>query len=206
MNRRDAMRLLTEEKADLVEFLESLEAPDWEKPSLCDGWTIRRVAAHLASSIGLTRAGLATRALRYGSGTDGANERSAVAWEQKGDSHIINTLSDPKLLGLGFFYPRWALCEAVVHHQDMRRALDRPREIPVERLVVAIEVLLKLPFLTGAGRQIRTAALRPTDIAWSHGAGAEVRGRAEAILMALAGRRDAIDQLEGDGLALLARN
>ena len=52
----------------------------------------------------------------------------------------------------------------------------------------------------------RTRGLRlvATDIDWSHGGGPEVRGPGEALLMAMAGRGDALKDLSGPGKDELA--
>ena len=42
-----------------------------------------------------------------------------------------------------------------------------------------------------------------TDLDWTSGNGIEVRGPAEALLLALAGRRAAADDLTGPGLDVL---
>jgi uncharacterized protein (TIGR03083 family) len=96
--------------------------------------------------------------------------------------------------------PRVALADVVVHHQDIRRPLDRPRSIPPPRL---LEVLNHPdPFATPRSRT-RGLRFEATDIEWIHGDGPEVRGMAEAIVMAVAGRPVALDELTGDGVDLL---
>jgi len=195
--------MLIEERHDLHRFLDGLDDSEWGVQSLCGDWTVLEVAAHLSSVVGVTRIGLMLRNMRYGSGTDGANRRSAAGWVDKGKSAIVEPFSDPKKLGLGFFYPKWAVCEAVVHHQDMARPLGRRRDPPADRVRVALGVLLRLRFLTGASRSSRAVSLNATDIDWSRGAGPEVRGRAESILMALAGRAIDPDELSGEGCAIL---
>ncbi|MGF1597927.1 MAG: maleylpyruvate isomerase family mycothiol-dependent enzyme [Acidimicrobiales bacterium] len=199
MKRSELKELLNDERQELSSFLTTLTAADWETPSLCDEWSVLDVAGHLASAVGLTRRGLVARNLRYGSGTDGANARAAAAWTSRGPDQIVAVLGDPTRLGLGFFYPAWALCETVVHHQDIRLGLGRPRTIPADRLVVALDVLVKLPFITKAKRHTRKVAMRTTDIDWSHGKGPEVHGPAESLLLALAGRTRAAKGLAGDG-------
>jgi hypothetical protein len=42
-----------------------------------------------------------------------------------------------------------------------------------------------------------------TDVSWSRGEGPEVKGTGEAIVMAIAGRSAALDDLSGDGVGLL---
>jgi len=44
-----------------------------------------------------------------------------------------------------------------------------------------------------------------TDLDWAHGEGLEVTGPAEALLMAMAARPDAFNQLAGPGKELLAQ-
>ena len=43
-------------------------------------------------------------------------------------------------------------------------------------------------------------------MAWSHGTGPEVTGPAEAVLMALAGRVEALEDLDGPGAEILANS
>ena len=38
------------ERAWLADLLESLPPEGWQRPSLCEGWTVRDVAAHLTFS------------------------------------------------------------------------------------------------------------------------------------------------------------
>lgn len=199
MKRSELKEMLSEERQELSSFLATLNTSDWASPSLCDEWSVLDVAAHLASAVGVTRRGLAARNLRHGSGTDGANARAAATWASRGQDAIVAALADPKRLGLGFVYPSWALCETVVHHQDIRHGLDRLRIVPEDRLVVALDVLVRLPFITKAKRHTRKVALRATDINWSHGKGPEVHGPAESLLLALAGRTRAAEGLSGDG-------
>jgi hypothetical protein len=46
-------------------------------------------------------------------------------------------------------------------------------------------------------------ALQATDLDWSSGSGADVRGPAEAMMMSMLGRTDALADLEGEGVARL---
>jgi len=119
---------------------------------------------------------------------------------------VTEALDDPRPLGLGYFTPAWALFEAVVHHQDMRRPLGAERTIPEDRLSLALDVVCRLPTGTGGRRRSRQVRLRATDMAWSHGTGPEVTGPAEAVLMALAGRVEALEDLDGPGAEILANS
>ena len=52
----------------------------------------------------------------------------------------------------------------------------------------------------GSYKLRREFHLVATDIGWSGGQGLEVRGPGEAILMAINGRSEATDDLEGSGV------
>ena len=98
---------------------------------------------------------------------------------------------------------RVGLAETLIHHQDIRRGLARPRQVPAERLLPALRVALIAPDIGGLWR-IRGVRLVATDLRFSAGAGPEVRGAAEALLMAIAGRRGVASELSGPGQAKLA--
>lgn len=190
MRRSEVQELLRAERNDLAVLLAGLSPEQWDAPTPCVGWTVEAVAAHLASAVGLTRSGLFGRFLRYGSGTDAANARAVTAWTRKGRGRIVEDIADPNRLGLGYFYPTWALCETVVHHQDIRHGLQLHRDIAPARLRIALDVLVRYPMITGARRRTRRVHLNATDMDWEFAKGKpDVHGTAEAILMALAGRR-----------------
>lgn len=43
------MAMAHDERADLADFLETLSPQQWQEPSLCLGWTVRDVVAHMIS-------------------------------------------------------------------------------------------------------------------------------------------------------------
>jgi hypothetical protein len=53
-------------------------------------------------------------------------------------------------------------------------------------------------------KRIAGVTLRMTDADWSHGSGPEVSGPGVAILMAMAGRKAVLPDLQGDGVTILA--
>ena len=129
MHRAETIEMLRAERRELSDHLGSLEPEGWGRPSLCAGWTVLDVTAHVVSVVGLTRFELMGRIARYGTGTDGANARSAAAYASRGPDALSRAIAEPDRLGLGFFLPQWALCETIVHHQDIRRALGHRRQI-----------------------------------------------------------------------------
>ncbi len=98
---------------------------------------------------------------------------------------------------------RAGLTEALIHHQDVRRGLARPRQVPAERLLPVLRMALIAPDIRGLWR-IRGVRLVATDLGFSVGVGPQVRGPAEALLMAVAGRPGVASELSGPGQAKLA--
>lgn len=103
---------------------------------------------------------------------------------------------------------RTQLAELVVHQQDVRRPLGAKRTIPGEPIELLLDAALtrvgsaSVAFSRHRGRGLRLTA---TDIAWSTGNGPEVLGSAEAIYLALNGRGQALRDLAGPGVPILAR-
>ena len=116
---------------------------------------------------------------------------------------LIREYARPHGLTAGFS-GRIALTDNMIHQQDIRRALHIPRIIPAERLRTALDFWLYAPTIRGAWRT-RGLRLVATDSDWSHGGGPEVQGTGEALLMATAGRGDALKDLSGPGKDKLAR-
>ncbi|MEO8829948.1 DinB family protein, partial [Lapillicoccus sp.] len=98
---------------------------------------------------------------------------------------------------------RLALLDVTIHHQDIRRPLDMPRQIPADRLRWVLGASGCSPELP-AWHLARGLRLTPTDLDWTHGSGPELTGPAESILMAITGRRSAIGELAGPGQPVLA--
>lgn len=48
MNPEDVWRDIDDQRRRLVTMLEALSEQEWQQPSLCEGWTVRDVAAHVA--------------------------------------------------------------------------------------------------------------------------------------------------------------
>lgn len=63
---------------------------------------------------------------------------------------------------------------------------------------------LTAPAVRGA-RRARGVRLVATDIEWTHGSGPEVNGTGEALLMAMAARSDALNDLTRPGKPVLAQ-
>jgi uncharacterized protein (TIGR03083 family) len=94
-----------------------------------------------------------------------------------------------------------ALTELVVHSSDISQALDVPFALPVDDYVAALDHLKGVQAVFGSRQRIAGLTLRATDASWSTGSGPTVEGPVQLLLLAVAGRRSAADQLSGEGLA-----
>ncbi|MCV7029463.1 maleylpyruvate isomerase family mycothiol-dependent enzyme [Mycobacterium sherrisii] len=197
------MTMAHAERSDLADFLATLAPQDWQAPSHCSKWTVKDVVAHVVSYEELGPLGLV--------------KRFAKGWVVRANQVGVDefsVLSAPELLAFlrDHFQPRGltagfagmiALVDGTIHHQDIRRALGRPRRVPRDRLERVLQLVPGNPRL-GAGRRIRGLRLRATDVDWVHGDGPEVTGPGEALLMTMSGRRAALADLTGPGRATLA--
>jgi uncharacterized protein (TIGR03083 family) len=198
------MTMAHHERADLAEFLATLTPRDWEAPSLCTKWSVKDVVAHVISYEELGTLGLVKRFAKgwiVRTNQVGVDEFAALSPQQL--LEFLRNHLQPHGLTAGFG-GMIALVDGTIHHQDIRRALGRPRTVPVDRLERVLGLVPGNPRL-GAGRRIRGLRLRATDIDWAHGRGPEVTGPGEALLMAMSGRPAALADLRGPGLDTLAR-
>ena len=192
------------ERQVLLDLLETLTPEQWNAPSLCAEWHVRDVVAHMVSETRMT----VTRAA-WGSLKSGFRINRYIASDarQRGAVPIARLLHDfrdvvlarthlPGLSSLSM------LEDVVIHQMDIRRPLGKPRDIPNGRMIPVAEDLWTNRFFPGPKlfQGIRAVA---TDADWSAGHGMEVAGPIEALVLTLAGRLDELDQIKGNGMAIL---
>lgn len=203
----DVTELARLERLDLADFLQTLDPEHWDHPTLCERWRVREVVAHVISYEEPVGARDQLRRLRaVGFRPDRLNDAALADHVDRSPTDQIAYLREhatprgPTAL----FGGRVGLVDAMVHHQDLRRALGRPRTVPADRLAVALPFAVTAPPLRGFWRA-RGTRLVATDVAFAHGRGAEARGPGEAVLMTMAGRRGAAADLTGPGAETLRR-
>lgn len=191
------------ERAEFAEFLATLTPQQWQASTLCSQWNVKNLVAHVISYEELRPLGLAQRFARgmvVRANQVGVEEYSALTPQQ-----LVDFVADherPQEL-TALFDGMIALVDGTIHHQDIRRSLGLSRTIPQDRLQRVLQLLPPNPRL-GVPLRIRGLRLRADDIDWSYGRGLEVSGSGEALMMALAGRADSIDELSGAGQPILA--
>lgn len=177
------------ERAYLADLLESLPDEDWHRPSLCEGWTIRDVGAHVSMAEARLR-DIAWPMIRSGFSYNGMIRRAALS-NRASHEEIVATIrgfaGSHRLAP--FISELEPLLDVMVHVQDICIPLGIEREIPVD---VAAVVANRMLSLRGPMRLWRAPAgvrLVATDVDWSHGQGAVVQAPMRSILLGLTGRR-----------------
>ena len=202
---RDSIRA---ERLAVVERLRGLPEPDWTTPSLCTGWTVHHVLAHLVTpfEVGLPGFGLAV--LRY-RGVSGAMDGLARRFARRPPEDLLDVLEANA--GSGFRPPGLPLAapltDATVHAADIRWGLGDDHADPRDpaRLRPALDFLVSEQArgpMVPAGR-LDGLRFTGTDLDWSHGSGAEVSGTALHLMMGILGRPAAHPHLTGPGLSTL---
>jgi uncharacterized protein (TIGR03083 family) len=193
------------ERAALIDDLGGVDGRRWEEPSLCGGWTVHDVVAHLIDTARTTRLGFVVGLARAGFDFDRQNargverERGAAPREtlERLGQVASRTSTPPAPLDS-------RLVEEVVHGEDIRRPLGITRSYPREAVVRSLRLQARTPASFGGAKE-RIAGIRLTavDAEVSIGDGPEVSGTALSLLMAVSGRWVGPADLDGPGVAAL---
>jgi uncharacterized protein (TIGR03083 family) len=191
----------------IADFLETLDDTQWQAETLCAGWTVRHLAAHLVQPILVGFGRFLVVALRYRGDTDRTVDHFTRRLARKPRNELIGLLRDhaadrvnpPRVGPLGPF------ADTCVHLRDIARPLGLAADVPVEDWRILLDYLASpavVPALVPPGR-LEGLELVATDTDWRRGSGELVTGTAEALGMAACGRAAAIDDLRGPGRDIL---
>jgi uncharacterized protein (TIGR03083 family) len=197
--------MIKAERATLVDALAALPASDWDRPSLLPRWTVRDVVAHMIATAQMTPpmffVRLAGSGFRFHAMSDKniANVKAGRSDQQLVELYrsLIGATSAPPGPSLSW------LGETIVHGEDVFRSLGGYRPHPVEDVTAVGDFYAGSNLLIGAKNRVTGLTLRATDTDWSHGTGPEVSGPAIALVMAMCGRKVALDDLSGPGVDAL---
>ena len=202
----DVMAEAVGERAELVELLESLSDDEWCAPTLCSEWTVHDVVAHLVSYDDLSPAGTAELAVRGRFWPDRMNAVGVARLADRDPADLVRHLREhPRPSGfVAAMGGAVALVDTLIHQQDLRRPLGRPRQIPDQRVRFALGFAYTAPVVRGFWN-VRGTRVSAPRVDWAAGRGPLAEGEAEAVLMVVAGRRGVVEELSGPGTARLRR-
>jgi uncharacterized protein (TIGR03083 family) len=195
------------ERHALIDDPAGLDDAQWEQPSLCDGWTVHDVVAHVIHSARTTRLGFLIEMARAGFDFDLQNARGAERVRGASPHETLERLRDAAALTSTTPAPiDTRLVEAVVHGEDIRRPLGLSRPYPQKAVIRSLKQQARTSASFGGAKELLAhVRLSATDTDLSIGDGPEARGTVLALLLAVSGRRAALDDLDGTGVTALVR-
>ncbi|MGA4862180.1 maleylpyruvate isomerase family mycothiol-dependent enzyme [Streptomyces lavendulocolor] len=188
------------ERHELAQLLDGLGADQWDRRSLCAGWRVREVAAHISMGFRLSLPATLGELARARGNLHRMTDRVA-----RRDAAVHSTAELAAFLREGAHHP-WtppvggytaALGHDVVHGLDITVALGLDRRVPEERLRVLLDGI-RPSGLRFFGADISGVRLCAEDLDWSYGSGSPVYGAAQDLLLLAFGRRLPNGRLRGE--------
>ena len=210
MGTEETWQVVTEQRLPIAELLAGLSEADWEQPSLCAGWRVRDVAAHVTlipipPSPGSLLVDFTKARGNYARFNTVATRRRAARTPTR-IVHDLRTTAESRSVPRPV-NPANVMWDILVHAQDIAIPLGIDFPTPPDAGAAAATRIWQLhwPFSFGAQRRLGSLRLTATDADWTIGTGPEVAGSITAILLLLTGRTDAATPLlTGDGVRRLA--
>ncbi|MFF8610703.1 maleylpyruvate isomerase family mycothiol-dependent enzyme [Streptomyces sp. NPDC015346] len=179
------------ERHELADLLDGLGDDQWDEPSLCAGWRVREVAAHMSMGFRLSLPATLGELARAQGNLHRMTDRVA-----RRDAAVRSTAELAAFLREGAHHP-WrppiggytaALGHDVVHGLDITVALGLDRRVPKDRLRLLLDGI-RPSGLRFFGADISGVRLCAEDLDWSYGSGSPVYGAAQDLLLLAFGRR-----------------
>lgn len=197
--------LIHAERRQLIDDLGSLTDEQWRTESLCPGWDVQQMLAHLVALTKQTPPKFVGRFVATGFrfdkmvAKDVARESSGTPAQTLAElaAHVHDTSAPPGPVD------SW-IGEIVVHGADIRRPLGLEYRPSVATTRQVADFYKNSNLLIGAKSRIVGVRLVATDTEWAHGTGPEVSGPMLSLVQAMTGRAIALQDLGGAGVSTLA--
>ncbi len=198
---------ITAERHRSADLLETLDEAQLSTESLCGGWTVRDVFGHELMPLVTPIAKIVVGMIKARGSFEKANDTLSRQVAQRPVADIATGLR--QRARSSFHAPGFplesALVDLIVHGQDIRRPLGLRRDFGPDVLRKALDFLTlpKAQPVFVARARLDGLSWNASDIEWTYGTGPSVTGPAEALIMVMAGRDVALDDVTGDGVATL---
>lgn len=197
----DAHDAVRTSRLHLADYLQALHPDDWNRPSLCEGWTVLDVVAHLSMSTTQTGRDFIFGMVKNLGNFDRWNAKSAQAQAQRHTPQelvaILRSEADSRAHS-----PASStldqLVDLLVHGQDISRAINAPLNVATLPCVAALKHALASRWY-GAKKRFSNIQLVATDTTWESGTGPNLQGPALSLLLLATGRKAALADVEGPG-------
>ena len=192
------------ERKALAADLEGITDEQWATPSMCSGWTVRDVLAHMTSAAKITPPKFVGALIGSGFSFEKAQTKGIAAERGAAPAETLARFKEQVASSKHPPGPNdtW-LGEIIVHSEDIRRPLGIAHEYPTDAAVQAANFYKGSNLIIGSKKRVAGIKLRATDADWSFGDGPEVSGPIVSLVLAMTGRKPALDGLSGDGVATL---
>jgi uncharacterized protein (TIGR03083 family) len=196
----DARQAAAAECQALADLLSGLPEQSWDTPSLCAGWRVREVVAHVTMPARYSAPRFLAELARSGGNFTRMSDRCARRDAALPPGDLIAGLRDPRLHawkppGGGY---QGALTHAVIHGLDVTTPLGLGRQVPADRLLVVLAGIMSPKTLRYFGVDLTGIELRATDITWSSGSGKLLTGTAQDLALVACGRKLPAGRLAGE--------
>jgi uncharacterized protein (TIGR03083 family) len=204
---RSVVAAVAEQRRQFASLINDLDEAQLATPSLCLGWDVKTVAAHVVSTVRDGLPGFLQMAVRSGSLSRGI-DRLARRRAQAPTTEIVAALREhaDRPVSSPLFGPRGPLADILVHTGDVRIPLGLPFAPDVEHAASAMDFLTgRWPIGFMPAERLRGIRLSANDVSRSWRDGLEVKGPVAALMMGICGRSSSLDALGGPGLTVLRR-
>jgi uncharacterized protein (TIGR03083 family) len=192
------------ELTSLADLLDVASDAQWDTASLCAGWRVREVIAHMTMAARYPQEQFMAELQRCGFDFTRLSNEIAARDARLPTHELIKNLRSEVMQhwappGGGY---RGALNHAVIHGLDVTVPLGAPRLAPDQTIRVILDDLTEGDVNERFGIGIAGRHLQATDLDWSFGAGPVLRGPAADLALVICGRSVPPGRLEGAPLVL----
>ncbi|WP_127507262.1 maleylpyruvate isomerase family mycothiol-dependent enzyme [Actinoplanes solisilvae] len=202
----ESWQVIAAQRRALADLLETLTPTQWSTASLCSGWRVRDVAAHVALASQPLGWSLLRDAARARGSFHRLNRDVALRAFPAADELIAVLRRDADSRRLPFVTNyRNLVPDILVHGQDIALPLGLDHPVPVLAARAGAAHVWSMGWPFHARRRLAGLQLSATDADWRAGRGSTVAGPIAALLLLLTGRvAAAAPHLHGPGAAFLA--
>ena len=206
----DTFDLIAVQRRAVADVLDSLSAEEWLTPSLCEGWRVQEMAAHLSMPFRVGNGRFLLKVLGAGGNIARVMDDFARAHANEAPATLVSYLRDnaESHFVAPTYTPVASLVEIVVHGFDIALPTRRHVEVPEEATRAILDYLVSSKAGTVFTKRGLAAGVRlvSTDSEWSWGEGPEVRASNFGLIEVLARRPLGLEHVEGEGVELLRRH